>query len=62
MNPSLYQGRYEIECGTAALEVPFQQINSCVRMKSAVGIYPDSSSLRFLMTHLTVTSVSSIHA
>ncbi|KAG0698855.1 Alpha/Beta hydrolase protein [Suillus ampliporus] len=33
---TLYQGRYEIECGTAALEIPFQQISSCVRMKSAL--------------------------
>lgn len=33
---TLYQGRYEIECGTAALEVPFQQISSCVCMKSAL--------------------------
>lgn len=33
---TLYAGRYEIECGTAALEVPFQMINTCVRMKVAL--------------------------
>lgn len=32
----LYPGRYEIECGLAALEVPFQKISTCVRMKMAV--------------------------
>ncbi|CCL99179.1 uncharacterized protein FIBRA_01194 [Fibroporia radiculosa] len=32
---TLYPGRYEIECGTAALEVPFQTISTCVRMKMA---------------------------
>jgi hypothetical protein len=38
MDCRLYQGRYEIECGTSALDIPFQQISSCVRMKSAVGL------------------------
>ncbi|PCH41605.1 alpha/beta-hydrolase [Wolfiporia cocos MD-104 SS10] len=33
---TLYPGRYEIECGTAALEVPFQRISTCVRMKIAL--------------------------
>ncbi|TDL29185.1 peptidase S10 serine carboxypeptidase [Rickenella mellea] len=33
---TLYAGRYEIECGTAALEVPFQSISTCVRMKQAL--------------------------
>ncbi|KAL6306731.1 Alpha/Beta hydrolase protein [Sparassis latifolia] len=33
---TLYEGRYEIECGTAALDVPFQQISTCVRMKIAL--------------------------
>ncbi|KIP09855.1 hypothetical protein PHLGIDRAFT_34220 [Phlebiopsis gigantea 11061_1 CR5-6] len=33
---TLYDGRYEIECGTAALEVPFQKINTCVQMKIAL--------------------------
>ncbi|KAH9950085.1 peptidase S10 serine carboxypeptidase [Amylocystis lapponica] len=33
---TLYAGRYEIECGTAALEVPFQAIGNCVRMKIAL--------------------------
>jgi hypothetical protein len=32
----LYAGRYEVECGTASLDVPFQTISSCVRMKTAV--------------------------
>ncbi|KAG7097430.1 hypothetical protein E1B28_004774 [Marasmius oreades] len=32
----LYPGKYEIECGVAALEVPFQLINKCVRMKRAL--------------------------
>ncbi|PBK73182.1 peptidase S10, serine carboxypeptidase [Armillaria solidipes] len=33
---TLYAGRYEIECGTAALDVPFQSISTCVRMKTAL--------------------------
>ncbi|KAK0231348.1 peptidase S10 serine carboxypeptidase [Armillaria fumosa] len=33
---TLYPGRYEIECGTAALDVPFQSISTCVRMKTAL--------------------------
>lgn len=33
---TLYAGRYEIECGTAALDIPFQSINACVRMKTAL--------------------------
>jgi hypothetical protein len=33
---SLYEGRYEVECGTASLPVPFQSISVCVRMKIAV--------------------------
>ncbi|KAF5390406.1 hypothetical protein D9757_005276 [Collybiopsis confluens] len=33
---TLYPGRYEIECGTAALETPFQFISTCVRMKTAL--------------------------
>ncbi|EMD41002.1 hypothetical protein CERSUDRAFT_121599 [Gelatoporia subvermispora B] len=33
---TLYPGRYEIECGTAALEVPMQSISTCVRMKIAL--------------------------
>ncbi|KAK0467717.1 peptidase S10 serine carboxypeptidase [Desarmillaria tabescens] len=33
---TLYAGRYEIECGTAALDVPFQSIKTCVRMKTAL--------------------------
>ncbi|OBZ71968.1 Carboxypeptidase Y A [Grifola frondosa] len=33
---TLYAGRYEIECGTAALDVPFQFISTCVRMKIAL--------------------------
>ncbi|RDB19542.1 Carboxypeptidase Y A [Hypsizygus marmoreus] len=33
---TLYAGRYEIECGTAALNVPFQSIGTCVRMKIAL--------------------------
>ncbi|KAJ3759505.1 Alpha/Beta hydrolase protein [Lentinula raphanica] len=33
---SLYLGRYEIECGTAALEKPVQSIANCVRMKMAL--------------------------
>lgn len=35
----LYAGRYEIECGTAALDVPFQSISTCVRMKTAVSSF-----------------------
>ncbi|KAI6128411.1 Alpha/Beta hydrolase protein [Pisolithus croceorrhizus] len=33
---TLYEGRYEIECGTAALDVPFQSIGNCVRIKAAL--------------------------
>ncbi|KAH9913665.1 Alpha/Beta hydrolase protein [Fomitopsis serialis] len=33
---TLYPGRYEIECGTAALDAPFQKISTCVRMKMAL--------------------------
>ncbi|KAF8803956.1 peptidase S10, serine carboxypeptidase [Phlegmacium glaucopus] len=33
---TLYQGRYEIECSTASLPVPFQSISNCVRMKAAL--------------------------
>ncbi|KAI0698881.1 Alpha/Beta hydrolase protein [Cytidiella melzeri] len=33
---TLYDGRYQIECGTAALEVPFQHISTCVHMKRAL--------------------------
>ncbi|EKM59597.1 uncharacterized protein PHACADRAFT_250197 [Phanerochaete carnosa HHB-10118-sp] len=33
---TIYDGRYEIECGTAALEVPFQKISTCVQMKIAL--------------------------
>ncbi|KAI0347016.1 peptidase S10 serine carboxypeptidase [Trametopsis cervina] len=33
---TLYEGRYDIECGTAALDVPFQYISTCVRMKRAL--------------------------
>ena len=32
---SLYPGRYTVECGTDALDVPFQKISTCVRMKQA---------------------------
>ncbi|KAI0317738.1 peptidase S10 serine carboxypeptidase [Amylostereum chailletii] len=33
---TLYPGRYAVECGTDALEVPFQKISTCVRMKQAL--------------------------
>ncbi|KAJ6591158.1 peptidase S10 serine carboxypeptidase [Mycena vulgaris] len=33
---TLYPGRYDVECGTAALDVPFQSIGNCVRMKAAL--------------------------
>ncbi|KAL1663142.1 Alpha/Beta hydrolase protein [Schizophyllum commune] len=33
---TLYPGRYEIECGRAAFDVPFQSIEKCVRMKTAL--------------------------
>ncbi|TFY76228.1 hypothetical protein EWM64_g7782 [Hericium alpestre] len=33
---TLYSGRYEIECGLEALDVPFQSISTCVRMKQAL--------------------------
>ncbi len=32
----VYLGRYEIECGTAAFDVPFQSISNCVHMKTTV--------------------------
>jgi hypothetical protein len=34
----LYEGRYLTECGNAALDVPFQSIKTCVRMKQAVSL------------------------
>lgn len=34
----LYEGRYAIECGKAALDIPFQSIGTCVRMKTAVSL------------------------
>ncbi|TCD70476.1 hypothetical protein EIP91_003237 [Steccherinum ochraceum] len=33
---TLYPGRYEVECGTASLDTPFQSIENCVRMKIAL--------------------------
>jgi len=33
---TLYEGRYLTECGNAALDVPFQSIKTCVRMKQAL--------------------------
>ncbi|OSX60510.1 hypothetical protein POSPLADRAFT_1047939 [Postia placenta MAD-698-R-SB12] len=39
---TLYPGRYEIECGLAALEVPFQKISTCVRMKMALSRCQDA--------------------
>ncbi|CAA7269007.1 unnamed protein product [Cyclocybe aegerita] len=33
---TLYPGRYEVECSTASLDVPFQSITTCVRMKTAL--------------------------
>ena len=35
----LYQGRYEVECSTASLPIPFQSISNCVRMKAAVSLF-----------------------
>ncbi|KAM5532725.1 hypothetical protein V8D89_013617 [Ganoderma adspersum] len=32
----VYLGRYEIECGTATFDVPFQTISNCVHMKTAL--------------------------
>ncbi|KAG6916576.1 hypothetical protein DXG01_006347 [Tephrocybe rancida] len=33
---TLYPGRYEVECGTASLDVPFQSISACVKMRTAL--------------------------
>ncbi|KIM42879.1 hypothetical protein M413DRAFT_408948 [Hebeloma cylindrosporum] len=33
---TLHEGRYEVECGTVSLPVPFQSISVCVRMKTAL--------------------------
>lgn len=33
---TLYAGRYEVECGRASLDIPFQKITECVRMKIAL--------------------------
>jgi hypothetical protein len=38
----LYQGRFEVECSTASLPIPFQSISNCVRMKAAVSLFPFS--------------------
>jgi hypothetical protein len=35
---SIFAGRYEIECGKASYDIPFQSISACVKMKAAVGI------------------------
>ena len=44
---SLYDGRYEIECGRAAFDVPFQSIEKCVRMKTAVSAHFHLFSCRY---------------
>ncbi|THH33777.1 hypothetical protein EUX98_g464 [Antrodiella citrinella] len=33
---TLYPGRYEVECGSSSLDVPFQSIATCVQMKIAL--------------------------
>ncbi|KZS97808.1 peptidase S10, serine carboxypeptidase [Sistotremastrum niveocremeum HHB9708] len=33
---TLYPGRYAVECGSASLEIPFQSISTCVRIKTAL--------------------------
>ncbi|KAJ8517358.1 hypothetical protein ONZ45_g5449 [Pleurotus djamor] len=33
---TLYEGRFEVECSIASLNVPFQSIQDCVRMKAAL--------------------------
>ena len=58
---SLYDGRYEIECGTAALEVPFQKISTCVQMKIAVGQVP-SNRATSLDTFCPATSMQRSYA
>jgi len=32
----LFPGKYAIQCGTSSLDVPFQDIHTCVRMKTAL--------------------------
>lgn len=46
--PYLYQGRYEVECGTASLQVPFQPISQCVRMKQALPRCQEAIRVRCL--------------
>lgn len=53
----LYQGRYEVECSTASLDVPYQSISNCVRMKTAVS--RDSSNVSVvLLTFLAIIILS----
>ncbi|KII96001.1 hypothetical protein PLICRDRAFT_170587 [Plicaturopsis crispa FD-325 SS-3] len=33
---TLYAGRYAVECGIESLDIPFQSISTCVRMKTAL--------------------------
>ncbi|KAF8450906.1 Alpha/Beta hydrolase protein [Boletus edulis BED1] len=33
---TLYDGLYDIQCGTSALDVPFQTISNCVKIKAAL--------------------------
>ncbi|KAF5363981.1 hypothetical protein D9756_000949 [Leucocoprinus leucothites] len=33
---TLYLGRYEVECGRASFDIPFQSISACVRIKTSL--------------------------
>jgi hypothetical protein len=35
---SIFSGKYDIQCGKAALDTPIMPISTCVRMKQAVSI------------------------
>lgn len=39
---AIFAGRYEIECGKAAFDTPFQSISACVQMKRALPRCQDS--------------------
>ncbi|KAG6375076.1 Alpha/Beta hydrolase protein [Boletus reticuloceps] len=47
---TLYEGLYDIQCGTSALDVPFQTISNCVKIKAAVCesqdlCYPEDAAI-----------------
>jgi hypothetical protein len=56
MEYRLYPGRYEIECGTASLDVPFQSISTCVGIKRAVRSWLDIMMCKGVITRFSYNS------